>query len=107
MAVFVVVTKPASLGLALLVETRKYEPLSMTNEKSVLPHLVCFFVWNELVFYQNVTLLERLFSWMNFEINVATLGNLMDDTNHTSQVGTQLYMSPEQVFMYFEDILLP
>ena len=24
----------------------------------------------------------------------------MDDINHTSQVGTQLYMSPEQVIIY-------
>ena len=46
-----------------------------------------------------MTLLEMLFSWMNFEITIATLGTLMDDTNHTSQVGTQLYMSPEQVFI--------
>jgi len=36
---------------------------------------------------------------MNFEITITTLGTLMDDTNHTSQVGTQLYMSPEQVFV--------
>ena len=39
---------------------------------------------------------------MNFEINIATLVTLMDDTNHTSQVGTQLYMSPEQVFIYLK-----
>lgn len=46
-----------------------------------------------------MTLLEMVFSWMNFEITIATLGTPMDDTNHTSQVGTQLYMSPEQVFI--------
>lgn len=29
------------------------------------------------------------------------LDSLMDDTNHTSQVGTQLYMSPEQVKLLY------
>lgn len=32
------------------------------------------------------------------------LDSLTDDKNHTSQVGTQLYMSPEQVII--EDILV-
>ena len=27
------------------------------------------------------------------------LGSLVDDSHHTSQVGTQLYMSPEQVIV--------
>lgn len=30
-------------------------------------------------------------------IDISLKGTLMDDTNHTSQVGTQLYMSPEQI----------
>ena len=29
-------------------------------------------------------------------------GALMDDINHTGQVGTQLYMSPEQVIIFAE-----
>jgi len=29
------------------------------------------------------------------------LGSFVDDSHHTSQVGTQLYMSPEQVILLY------
>ena len=49
MAVFVVVINPGSLGLALLVGTRKYEPVSITNGKLVLP------IWYAYIFGMNLS----------------------------------------------------
>lgn len=52
MAAFVVVINPGSLGLALLVGTRKYEPVSITNGKLVLP------IWYAFIFGMNLSLSE-------------------------------------------------
>ena len=49
MAVFVVVINPGSLGLALVVGTRKYEPVSITNGKLVLP------IWYAFIFGMNLS----------------------------------------------------
>ena len=49
MAVYVVVTNPGSLGLALLVGTRKYEPVSIRNGKLVIP------IWYTFIFGMNLS----------------------------------------------------
>ena len=45
----VFVTNPGSLGLALLVGTRKYKPVLITNGKLVLP------IWYALIFGMNLS----------------------------------------------------